>query len=262
MLRVPSAAKARLSWGRRRERDTIRGVKNGPLRSAVPRGISALAGAVALTLGSGCAREALPPEVPGMPVAGASMDAQIPLPARHGGNRGALGRAIPDGEACLALLASEDVRFHELPPKPGMVTPVAVTGPIGGIRYESGGVTSIVCDCRLAVALDWLAPELRSFGIREIHHSGAYVYRTTRNGGPSLHALGLAIDLHRFRFGAQGLEVSKDYARGQGPSCEQDSPTLNRLACEVERTGLFQQVMTPDDDYDHRDHLHLAISPL
>ena len=264
MLRVPADAKARLSWGPARARDTICGVTTGSLRSGLHRGTLALAGAFALCLGSGCAREALPPEVPGMPVPepSASERAAIPLPVRHGGSRGVRSLAIPDGEACLALLASEDVAFRELPPKPGMVTPVAVTGPIGGVRYESAGTTSLVCDCRLAVALDWLAPELRAFGIREIHHSGAYVYRTTHSGAPSLHALGLAIDLHRFRTGAHGLEVSKDYARGQGPSCDQGSPILNRLACELDRTGLFQQVMTPDDDYDHRDHLHLAISPL
>src|SRR5260221_12041651 len=121
----------------------------GPTTSASRRASSALAGALALCVGSGCAREALPPEVPGMPVPDASAGerAAIPLPARHGGGRGTRSLAIPDGEACLALLASEEVRFHELPPKPGMVTPVAVTGPIGGIRYESGGTTSLVCDC-------------------------------------------------------------------------------------------------------------------
>jgi hypothetical protein len=190
---------------------------------------------------AGCAREAQPPEVPGMRVAEALPD---PLTFRfHRGRHGLRSLAIPDGEACL-------------------VTPVAVTGPIGGVRYESAGVTSLVCDCRLAVALDSVAPELRSFGIKEVQHSGAYVFRTTRSGRPSLHALGLAIDVHRIHAGAHRLDVSRDYARGQGPSCEQSSPVLNRLACELDRTGLFEQVITPDDDSDHRDHLHLAIAPL
>ncbi|HEX7672171.1 MAG TPA: hypothetical protein VF395_21395, partial [Polyangiaceae bacterium] len=81
----------------------------------------------------GCAREALPPEVPGMvearpevqstqgPASGSS-----PLPVRHGARRGKLGLSIPDGEPCLAFLAHEGVRFELLGPRPGMVTPVAV----------------------------------------------------------------------------------------------------------------------------------------
>jgi hypothetical protein len=213
----------------------------------------------AVALVCGCAREAQPPEVPGMRVVGQPEDA---LTFRfHRARHGLRSLAIPDGEACLALLESRDVAFHPLASKPGMVTPVAVTGPIGGVRYESAGATSLVCDCRLAVALDWLAPELRSFGIKEVQHSGAYVFRTTRSGRPSLHALGLAIDVHRVHAGTHRLDVSRDYARGQGPSCEQGSAVLNRLACELDRTGLFEQVITPDDDSDHRDHLHLAIAP-
>jgi hypothetical protein len=143
-----------------------------------------------------------------------------------------------------------------------MVTPISVTGPIGGVRYESEGKTSLVCDCRLAVALDWVAPELQSFGIKEIGHSGAYVYRTTRRGHPSLHARGLAIDVHRLRVRGRKLDVERDYLRGAGASCRPDSPILNRLACELDRSGLFEQVITPDDDSDHRDHLHFAIRPL
>jgi hypothetical protein len=208
-------------------------------------------------LAVGCAEGTLPPELPGTPGRDGALAAYF-----HRGHRGARSLAIPDGDECLALLEQQGVAFHQIAPKPGMVTPIAVTGPIGGVRYESAGVTSLVCDCRLAVALDWLAPELRSFGVREVQHSGAYVYRTTRHGRPSLHALGLAIDVHRIRMGNQRLSVSRDYARGQGRSCEEGSAVLNRLACELDRTGLFEQVITPDDDSDHRDHLHLAIRPL
>ncbi len=225
--------------------------------------------AIRLVLGlllGGCAREALPPEVPGMPAPERRPRAASPedlLSMRlHRGSRGLRSLAIPDGERCLAWLAQRDIAFHEIPPKPGMVTPVAVTGPIGGVRYETAGVTSLVCDCRLAVALDWLGPELESFGIKQVEHSGAYVYRSTRSGRPSLHALGLAIDVHQLRIGGRRLLVSRDYQRGTGPSCEQGSPVLNRLACELDRTGLFEQVITPDDDSDHRDHLHFAIAPL
>jgi len=199
-----------------------------------------------------------------MPAGAASTAHEDALTFRpHHFRHGTRSLSIPDGEACLSLLASDDIAFHQIESRPGMVTPIDVTGPIGGVRYETAGATSLVCDCRLAVALDWLAPELRSFGIERVEHSGAYVFRTTKNGHPSLHALGLAIDVHRVGPRSHHLlDVSRDYARGRRENCEDGSPTLNRLACELDRTGLFEQVITPDDDSDHRDHLHLAIAPL
>jgi hypothetical protein len=253
MLRGLPNAKARLFCGSRRGRDTIPVVMSRFFRAAMCFALGPLLG--------GCARGAVPPDLPGMAVAAATPEDVLVLRA-HRGHRGDRSLQIPDGDACLSLLESEKVRFHPIAPRPGMVTPVDVTGPIGGVRYETAGTTSLVCDCRLAVALDWLAPELLSFGIAEVHHSGAYVYRTTHNGHPSLHALGLAIDVHRVRSGSRRLDVSRDYARGEGPSCDEGAPVLNRLACELSRTGLFEQVITPDDDSDHRDHIHMAIRPL
>jgi len=213
---------------------------------------------------SGCAHETLPPEVPGMvvieqPVATAPT-VEGALPLRHGAHRGKLGLSIPDGERCLAWLDQESVTYRVLPPKPGMVTPVAVTGSIGGVRYDTEGHGALVCDCRLVVALDWLGPELRSLGVRTIRHSGAYAYRTTHSGRPSLHAQGLAIDVHALSTGGSHFEVERDYVRGG--ACAAPSSTLNRLACDASRMGLLEEVITPDDDSDHRDHLHFAIAPL
>lgn len=228
----------------------------------LPRPPLSLLGSLALAV-SGCAHEAQPPEVPGMIVLDApavTASAEGGLPLRHGAHRGKLGLAIPDGEPCLAWLAQESVAFRTLPPKPGMVTPVAVTGSIGGVRYETVGHAPLVCDCRLVVALDWLGPELRSLGIRTVQHAGAYAYRTTRRGRPSLHAQGLAIDVRALSIGGSHFEVERDYVRGS--ACESESSPLNRLACDVRRMGLLEEVITPDDDSDHRDHLHLAIAAL
>ena len=228
---------------------------------------SVLASSLALCLPlAGCAREILPPDMPGSagiaPRGDESAGARpIPLP-RWRGHKGLASLAIPDGEACLAWLSEHDVPYRVLGPRPGVTTPVSITGPIGGIRYESEGRTKLVCDCRLAVTLDWLSPELRAFGVTEVHHYGAYVYRTTKKGGPSLHALGLAIDVHELRIRNRELDVEHDYALGTGKRCGAGSPTLNRLACELEQSGFFREVLTPDDNRDHRNHFHLAISPL
>jgi hypothetical protein len=231
-------------------------------RSAFSR--AALAATIALGP-TGCAHEALPPDVPGMVESRFQLsegEGDRPLPVRHGARHGTLGLSIPDGEPCLAWLSQRDVRFRSLEPKPGMVTPVAVTGAIGGVRYETAAHGSLVCDCRLVVALDWLGAELRSHGVSIIRHSGAYAYRTTRSGRPSLHAQGLAIDVHEFSIGPDRFDVRRDYARGRSSSCSEDSPPLNKLACDLGRSRLLEEVITPDDDSDHRDHLHLAIAPL
>jgi hypothetical protein len=220
----------------------------------VPVGL--LAAFAAALLLSGCATGALPPEVPGM------REPAAPLAQRHGAHRGIKSLAIPDGPECLAQLSNQGVSFHVLESRPGVATPVSITSPIAGIRYASQGKTSLVCDCRLAVALGWLGPELRAFGIHEVDHSGAYVYRTTHSGRPSLHAQGLAIDVHALKVDRRTFWVSRDFERGGGDNCSPDSRMINRLSCELSRTGLFEEVITPDDDSDHRDHVHLALAPL
>lgn len=206
-----------------------------------------------------CAREFEPAAGPASAVPGRG-DAELPLSKRYAHGPGRLSLEIPEGASCLDWLAARGVAFRPLEPTPGMRTPVEIVGAIDGIRFESAGAPVLVCDCRLAVALLWIAPELHGFGVTEVHHSGAYVYRTTRNGKPSLHAEGLAIDVHELRLARTRLEVGKDFERGA--RCAGGVPPLNRLACDLSRTGLFREVITPDDDSDHRDHLHLAIAPL
>ena len=46
----------------------------------------------------------------------------------------------------------------------------------------------MVSDCRLALALAKVAPELRGLGISAMRFSGAYSYRMAKVGRLSLHA--------------------------------------------------------------------------
>jgi len=161
----------------------------------------------------------------------------------------------------LQELADEGAKFHVIEPKPGMRTPVSVVGSLGGVTYRSEGAPSLICDCRLAVVLGRLGPELYRLGVTEVRHMGAYSYRTTRAGRTSLHAYGLAIDVGGASVAGQRLSVASDYRRGS-ERCDPAAPPLNHLACTLEKTGLFEEIITPDDDWDHKDHLHLAITPL
>lgn len=169
---------------------------------------------------------------------------------------------IVGGAKCLALLAKLDVNFRKPSTLRGVATPVEITGPIGGILYTVEGRKSLICDCRLALALLWAAPVLQERNVTEIQFSGAYVYRTTRSGRPSRHALGLAIDAHRFRFkDIPQLSVQRDYERGQGSGCGPKAAELNQIACNLRKLQLFRELITPDHNPDHYDHFHLAIAP-
>ncbi len=107
-----------------------------------------------------------------------------------------------------------------------------------------------------------LAPELEAQGVTQVRFSGAYVYRTRRSGTLSLHANGLAIDIHDVWFGSERLSVKKDFARGQGRECRPGMARLNVLACRVREARLFKELLTPDDNADHHDHFHFGVARL
>lgn len=165
---------------------------------------------------------------------------------------------IPGGKRCLAVLDQLGIEYEKLSPRGRVSTPVKIRSDIAGITFKP----QLVCDCRLALALHWSAPVLESWHIREVEHYGAYANRTTRSGRPSLHAQGLAVDIARFRFPDARLDVASNYERGWGAGCRPNAPPLNRVVCQLRELGLFRELITPDHDADHHDHVHLGILPL
>lgn len=167
---------------------------------------------------------------------------------------------IPGGGQCLSWLEKLGVEYRSLGPTRGVRTPVEVSGPVSGIRYISAGETKFVADCRLVLALDWIGPHLRQLGVSEVRHSGAYVFRTTRSGRPSRHAKGLAIDVHGVRAHGKLHFVKRNFGKGLGRGCERRAPSLNQISCRLRDLRLFRELITPDHNADHHDHLHLAIA--
>lgn len=162
---------------------------------------------------------------------------------------------------CLAELDRAGAKYDVLGATRGVVTPVKVVGDLGGIKYVPTGGLPLIADCRFAVTLARLGPLLRELGVSEMYYSGAYVYRMSSKGRLSLHANGLAIDVHEITVDGQRLSVKKAFTKGLGDSCESNFPPLNRVACQLKRTGAFKEFLTPDYNADHHDHLHLAIAP-
>jgi hypothetical protein len=169
---------------------------------------------------------------------------------------------IPGGKRCLALLDRLGMKYKKVSPRGRIKTPVEITGDIAGVRYTHGGKTSMVCDCRLALALQWAAPVFKAWHISEVQHYGAFSDRTTRRGRPSLHSQGLALDVARFDFPDSSLSVASAYGRGWGTGCRPEAPPINQVVCQLRGLGLFRELITPDHDSDHRDHVHLGIVPL
>jgi hypothetical protein len=150
------------------------------------------------------------------------------------------------------------VDFQPLDEIRGVETPIQVRGTIGGIRYHSG-FGPMVSDCRFALALATAGPELTALGVSEMHFSGAYSYRTSRVGRLSLHAYGLALDVHEIVVDGRRLSVERHFARGIGCAV---GPALNRVACKLRELGLFRELLTPDYNADHNNHFHIGLAPL
>jgi hypothetical protein len=167
---------------------------------------------------------------------------------------------FPGGDACLGQLRAAGVPFQVVADRRGVSTPIAIEGPIGGVRYWTIGAGPMVSDCRLALALAKVAPELRGLGISAMRFSGAYSYRMAKVGRLSLHAYGLALDVHEVTADGKSYVVARDFAKGLPNGCAEGAPMLNRLACRLAQLRLFQELLTPDSNADHHDHLHIAIA--
>ncbi len=171
------------------------------------------------------------------------------------------GRPLPSslsGRACLDELDATGVHYRPLPELRGVETPVEIQGPIGPVTFWVNGNGPLRLDCRMALTLHQLGPLFSAHHVSRVRFSGAYVYRSTRSGRLSHHAHGLALDMHDLVLDGQTLSVKKDFLRAT--TCTEQAPALNRLACALREAHVFEELLTPDYNADHYDHLHIAVS--
>ena len=176
--------------------------------------------------------------------------------------RNELRSVLPGSADCIARLGERGVRFHTVGHELGVRTPIVVEGPIAGVRYYTGGNGPLLADCRLILALALVGDELSAYGVSEVRFSGAYVYRLSAKRRVSLHAYGLAIDMHGFTRMGVHYEVQHDFRKGLGTALDNDAPVANAIASRFHNSGLFHEYLTPDDNADHHDHVHVGVSPL
>lgn len=161
------------------------------------------------------------------------------------------------------------MRFKTLPKVRGVATPVLILGDrIGRIRYtHTQGKNRMVMDCRLAVALQRASPLFNVNGVGVVYYSNFYSWRYVKGTKRlSRHALGLAVDIHSLKaLNGRRMDLTQHYEKGlgRGRTCEGRARTwkgrlLRDLTCDLDESGLFERILTPDFDQGHRDHFHIS----
>lgn len=154
-------------------------------------------------------------------------------------------------------------------------TPIEVQGALGAVRLVPRAGRAPQMDCGLARALVEASPIFQELGVHTLYFSGAYDHRMRRDRNQlSQHAHGLAIDVHVLGTDRGDLDVTRDFEAGVGrwrdivpgegvlEACIGRPRTtaghdLRALVCRLKLHSAFRVIATPDDDADHRDHLHL-----
>ncbi len=188
-----------------------------------------------------------------------------------------LGRA-----ACETELGRRHIAFTRVAEAKGVLAPVRLHGPLHGVSYHSmlpprQRATSPyeIMDCRLVLALDDFSVILAKHDVVEVIHYS--VYRPPGRRWPAdklgkQHDGALAIDAAIFkRKDGSALKVERDFhgrigartcGKGAGPWPLTPAATaLRSIACEAADAHLFQVELTPDYNWQHRNHFHLEVTP-
>jgi hypothetical protein len=180
-----------------------------------------------------------------------------------------------DRTSCLADLAKRDVPFASAETIAGVDTPVRLRGPLHGVTFSSDRKHDVL-DCRLVLALDDFAQQLAARDVTAVRYFDAYRSKTdsgcTRKYWGLQHCAALAIDIHAFehRDGSM-LNVDRDFhghiglatcVGGVVPSPTTKAATeLWSLVCGAADAALFNVVLTPNFNAEHRNHFHLELTP-
>lgn len=186
--------------------------------------------------------------------------------------------ALP-ADRCLDVLRRRDVPFKLVEPTRGVDTPVRLTAPLRGVRFRPASQMLIddedhrtIADCRLALALDDLARILRRRGVVEVEYYSMYRRRGAGWIKPGMRHQGArALDLVSVRL-STGVTytVRGDFHGSIGAvTCGEKATKPRRdtagarfwrsVVCELEETRSFNLLLTPNNDWAHRDHFHMEV---
>ncbi len=192
-----------------------------------------------------------------------------PLGAAPAMKYAALGR-----EQCEAELRKRHISFDRVAEARGVVAPLRLTGPVGGVTYRSmlpakQRKTAVIeiYDCRLVLALDDFAKILKQHDIVEVVHLSVYrpaPKKVVLKGPGRRHPGALAIDAALFKTSdGRTLDVKKDFHGAIGAkTCPPpaNASELRKIACEAGTQRLFNVFLTPDYNWAHRNHFHMEVT--
>jgi hypothetical protein len=163
---------------------------------------------------------------------------------------------------CLAELDRLGVQY-QLEPIPASAKACTIDNPVRVTAMGAKFQRSVVMSCDFALHLDRFEHEVLDpealrffgFGVHSLLHFGTYACRKTKTGKESEHALGKAIDL-------AGIEL--DDGTVILVEKEWHAPGKKRAflhAVAQQACHYFSEVLSPDSDADHYNHLHLDTGP-
>lgn len=188
-----------------------------------------------------------------------------------------------DRSTCEAELAKRAITYTRLTDARGVLAPERLTSRLHGVSFHSALPAAQrptspyeIIDCRLILALDDLAVILARYDVVEVVHMSVYrpPYARTWAAGRigKQHDGALAMDAGSFvKRDGTSLQVERDFHGAIGaPTCGAGTgpnlPTaeallLRKIACEAATAHLFNVELTPDYNWQHRNHFHLEVTP-
>jgi hypothetical protein len=181
--------------------------------------------------------------------------------------------------SCREWLDLYGITYTTGPSNPGVPDPVTVTTPINGMPYRYSGNANVratfFMDCTLARSLVLAAPHMRSRGVVEVTDIGVYNYRCFGGGTPpncpngiSQHAYAKGIDIAGVKDTA-GIfySVNDDWVIDPAAekTCEaatsnEKDAFLHELICAIKADKVWNIVLTPNYNADHRNHFHVDLT--
>jgi len=184
--------------------------------------------------------------------------------------------ALADCHAWLDLFQQD---YTLGPANPGVADPVTAKVPLNGMvyRYSDNTTprTTLYADCTLIRSLLEAAPIMRKHDIVEVADIGVYNYRCIGGGTPpdcpngiSQHAYAKAIDFAGFKTSdSTTYTVLTDWVIDtSGTTCtaateDPKDDFLHQLICELKQKKVWNIVLTPNYNSDHRNHFHVDLTP-
>ena len=205
------------------------------------------------------------------------------IPLQHAPGSRAEAYAALGSDACLAELDRRHIAFSREEPKRGVKIPIRLSGRVGGVLYrtdypdsERPSVPWEVFDCRLVLSLDDFSELLRRHSVAEVRIFSAW--RPPPKSWPMSdwarrHQGALAVDVRELRKDTgEVLNVLRDFHGKLGsPQCTAAAPPaapdsaeareLHALVCETSEAHVFNSILTPNYNPEHKNHFHLELTP-